>query len=357
MNQPNPSALTLFDLLARRWQARAAVADIRFAADGATTAFATADGAVLIAPPDAEPPDRRIRVSGDLGQTTIRPREAEPTALVTISSLAEGAPPLAVDGARFLVGDGDGRVLGLGADGATEPLLTLGGAVVALDHAAGVTAAADAASLLRAGPDGAERRALPGLRALALAPDGRQLAIADAAQVEILGPRTRRFPLPGATRLVWRGDGAWLAAALGTGGVGLVSPEAPGVVRLAAFPAPVRGLAWSADGLAFVAAGAFRVAAWAADPEPAPDTPLVTGHPGLVLVEAVAAHPTRPLVAAGYANGQVTIAALGGRDELLLRQGGAAVTRIAFSPDGSQLAIGDADGAIAIAGLPARMFK
>ena len=76
-----------------------------------------------------------------------------------------------------------------------------------------------------------------------------------------------------------------------------------------------------------------------------------------VVVEAVAAHPTRPLVAAGFANGQVVIAAIGGRDELLLRQAGAAVTRLAFSPDGNQLAIGDADGALAIASFPSQMFK
>jgi hypothetical protein len=358
MNQPTASTLTLFDLLARRWQASAPVVDIRFAADGAAVAFTTRDGAVLIsAAPDAEPPERRIRVSGDVGQTTIRPRAKDPSPLITVSSLAEGAPPLATAEADFLVGDGDGRVLRLSRDGTTEPALTLGGAVTALDHAAGVTVAADAATLARAGGGGVERRALPGLRALALAPGGRDLAAADAEHLILMGAEERVHALPGADRLVWRADGAWVAAALGTGGAALVAPGAAEPIRLQGFPAPVRDLAWSTEGRAFVAAGAFRVAAWGADPAPAADAPLVTGQPGLVLVEAVAAHPTRPLVAAGYANGQVVIAAVGGRDELMLRQSGAAVTRLAFSPDGQHLAIGDADGAIAIASFPPQMFK
>lgn len=71
----------------------------------------------------------------------------------------------------------------------------------------------------------------------------------------------------------------------------------------------------------------------------------------------MAAHPARGLVAAGLANGQVLIAEIGGRDELLLRQGGEAVTALAFSPDGRHLAIGDAGGTLAIATFPPQLFK
>ena len=370
MNQQNAQALTLFDLLARRWQASAAIADVRFTADGTAAAFATADGSVLIdAAPDPEPPETRIRVTGDLGQITVRPRTRDAAPLVTVSGLADGAPPLAAAGPDFLVGDAEGRVLRLSPDGATTPVLTLPETIVALDHAAGVTAATDAGSLALAGPEGERRWDFPGLRTLALAPDGRRIAAANAAQLVLVDDDVRTVPLFGATRLAWRGDGAWIAAALGAAGLALVDAAEregvregerrgdPGPIRLRDFPAPVRSLGWSAAGGVFVASGAFRIAAWDAGALPATDRPLVTGQSGLVVVEAVAVHPTRALVAAGFANGQVVIAQIGSRDELLLRQTGASVTCLAFSADGRHLAIGDADGSAAVASFPPQMFK
>jgi WD40 repeat protein len=359
MNQPNARTLTLFDLLARRWRAAAPIADLRFNEDGSATAFATADGSVLIAAaPDAEPPESRIRISGDLGQITLRPRTADPAPLVAVSGLADAAAPLAAAEAGFLVGDADGRVLRLAADGSAEPLLGLDSAVVALDHASGVTAAADGATLTLVGPEATRRWPRPGIRTLALAADGHRLAAADATGLVILDAAAEQArPLSGATRLAWRLDGAWLAAALGAEGVALIDPADPEARRLPGFPAAVQSLAWSGPAGALVAGGAFRIAAWDATTLPSTDRALVTGQPGLVVVEAVAAHPTLPLVAAGYANGQVIVARVGSRDELLLRQDGAAVTCLAFSPDGRHLAIGDAAGTAAIASFPPQMFK
>lgn len=362
MTVPNTQTLTLFDLLARQWQGAAPVVHACFTADG-MAAFATEGGAVLIAGPDEESPERRIRVTGDLGQTTIRPRARPASPLIALSGLAEGAPPLVAAGAGFLAGDADGRVLRIGMDGVAEPVLDLGGAVVALDHAGGTTAAADADSLVVSGPGGVRREGYPGFRCLALTADGRRLAGANAAQVVVIDERgDEAVPIRGALRLTWAGDGRWLAAALGSDGLALIdatdldeAEREP--VHLRNFPSPVRSLDWSAPAGAVVAAGAFRVAAWAAGPLPSTEGALVTGQPGLVVVETVAAHPARPLVAAGYANGQVTIAQIGSRDELLLRQGGAAVTCLSFSPDGRHLAIGDAAGTAAVASFPSQMFK
>lgn len=358
MNQPNARTLTLFDLLARRWQATAAVAAACFAAEGAA-AFATADGKVLIAgDPDPEPPEARIRITGDLGQLTIRPRSLDAPPLVAVTGLADRAPPLAVAGDGFLTGDADGRVLRLGVDGTATPVLSLGGAITALDACAGAVAAADPGTLMRRDAAGAtERLPLAGIAALAFAPGGRALAAADAAQLHLLAPGPRAKPLLGAGRLAWSPDGCWLAAALGSEGVALIEAGGAGDGRLSGFPGPVASLGWSAPGGALVVGGAFRIAAWAAAALPETEQALVTGQPGLVLVEAVAPHPVRPLVAAGYANGQVVVARLGARDELLLRPDGAAVTALAWSPDGRNLAIGDAAGGAAIASFPAQMFK
>lgn len=356
MNQPNAQALTLFDLLARSWQVPAPVSAVRFSADGSAVAFATADGAMLVAAaPDAEPPDSRVRISGDLGQMTLRPRTRQPTPLVSLGALADGPVPLATAGDDFLAGTGDGTVLRVVRGGSTEALFRLGSAVQALDHANGVTVAADHDGIRLAGHDHLSTRALAGIRAVALSADGTRVAVAGATDVLLLGGDEMVFPVAGAERLAWRGDGEWLAAALGPAGVALLGADGP--VRLGDFPAPVRDISWSAPAHAFVAGGAFRIAAWDAATLPATDRPLVTGQPGLVVVEAVAAHPTRPLVAAGYANGQVVVARIGGRDELLLRQDGAAVTCLAFSPDGRELAIGDAGGTAAVVGFPSQMFK
>ncbi|MEI9405817.1 hypothetical protein [Mesorhizobium argentiipisi] len=94
MNQQTMQNLTLFDLLARSWRRPSAIADLCFSADGLTVAFTSVDGTVAIAAvADQEPPESRIRVSGDLGQTTIRPREKPPVPLIASAALAMAMPP------------------------------------------------------------------------------------------------------------------------------------------------------------------------------------------------------------------------------------------------------------------------
>ncbi len=123
----------------------------------------------------------------------------------------------------------------------------------------------------------------------------------------------------------------------------------------------MRSLAWSVPANAIVTAGAYRAAAWSMAHPPLEDATvgaLQTGRPGLVVVERVAAHPSRDLIAVGYANGQVGVMRLGQRDELLVRQdGGGAVTALAWSGDGEHLALGTADGLAAVVGFPPHLFK
>lgn len=357
MNQLNVETLTLFDLLARQWQAPGVIAALKFSADGALLAATTEAGTLAIAAlADAEPPESRIRITGDLGQTTIRPRSGAPAPLILVSGLADRAPAIAATAVGFLVGDGSGRVLRIAGDGSSAAMpIALGGPITAIDHApaTGAIAAADASELVVS----TDRRPLPGIVGLAFAADGGRLAAALGDRIVLVDGATRDLPLPATGALRWRGDGACLAAALGTAGLGVATPAGE-TATLGNFPAPVRCIDWSAPAGALVAAGAFRITAWDAASLPGGDLrPLVCGRAGLVLVEAVAAHPQRRLVAAGYVNGQVLIAEIGGRDELMLRQQGAAVTALAFSPDGNHLAIGDADGALAIATFPPQMFK
>ena len=76
----------------------------------------------------------------------------------------------------------------------------------------------------------------------------------------------------------------------------------------------------------------------------------------MVAVVEVAAHPKRRLVAAAYANGQIVLAEPGQRDEMLLRASGATPTALAWSADGSMLAIA-AEDAVSVASFPDALFK
>ncbi|OWK20359.1 hypothetical protein AJ88_31680 [Mesorhizobium amorphae CCBAU 01583] len=119
-------------------------------------------------------------------------------------------------------------------------------------------------------------------------------------------------------------------------------------------------MCWSQPVNALFASGAFRIAGWSMAAPPVggeASGALETGRAGLVLVEAVAAHPEKKLIAAGYADGRITIAQIGARDELLVRPLGSAVTALAWSGDGQHLAVGAVDGTAAIVTFPSQMFK
>ncbi|TIN07322.1 MAG: hypothetical protein E5Y59_17220, partial [Mesorhizobium sp.] len=75
-------------------------------------------------------------MSGDLGQTTIRPREKPPAPLIATAALGDGDVPLASYlSFGFLVGTAAGEAVHLAADGnVMETLVKIDGAVVAVDH-------------------------------------------------------------------------------------------------------------------------------------------------------------------------------------------------------------------------------
>ncbi|MBX3566998.1 MAG: hypothetical protein KF914_03010 [Rhizobiaceae bacterium] len=376
MNRQSMSNLTLFDLLARRWQRPAAVRNVAFANDGAAVAYASDDGVVAVAPTaDGEPPEARIRVSADVARTTIRPRQTPAPPLVVTASLGAGTVPLRAFGASdFLVGSQTGAVIRLHQDGSLgSPLLRLKNAVVAIDHSAprGLTAATDGESVvLRRESDGEALTLAPDgeapVGALAFSPGGDHLALARGGKVEIwaVGDEVMRIDslaCPGpATELRWSRRAPWLACALGEAGFALIDFAAGRTDTITGFPMPVRSIAWSGGIDAVAASGAFRIAAWSVDLSgqgSRPRTALETGRAGLVPVDAVAAHPSTNLVAASYANGQVVIAQLGRRDALSVKTVGGPVAALAWSSDGRHLALGTEDGEAAIASFPPQMFK
>lgn len=372
MNQQSMRNLTLFDLLARNWQCQALVAGLRFSGDGLAVAFACTDGTVSVtAAEDREPPEARIRVSGDLGQTTIRPREKPHAPLSVTAAFGDNAVPLATQPrSGFLVGSAGGEVLPVSGGGEVgEPLFETGGPIVALDRAtiAGVIAAGgEHGVVLWRGASDMRRIGLEKpLSALALSPDGRRLALGFSDSLSVRPAQgsgaSREIPLPArALSIQWSQDGGLLACGLENGNLALVAATDGNCSILPGFPAPVRGVAWSAPAKALFASGAFRIAGWSAAALPLDGKTggaLETGHADLVPIEAVAAHPAKPLVAAGSANGRIVVAKAGSREELVVRPLGGAVTALAWSGDGRHLAIGCADGTAAVATFPDQLFK
>jgi len=374
MNQQITRSLSLFDLLARRWELSAEVKSIRFATDGSSAAFSCDDGTVAIArTEDREPPEDRIRVSADLGQSTIRPRSGPPEPLVISESFGPKAPPLAAIGAGdFLVGAADGLSLVSVANGTRSAGVVLDGAVAELDHApaSGLIAASSGSEVVIVDGNNVSVR-LPFesgrvAKTLAFSPDGRRLAVIADRRLEIWNvggemSEAVAFDLPeGAGDAAWNGDGTWLALPLAAGGFMIVDVEGKRIGAVGDFPAGTRSVAWSSPANALAVSGAYRIAAWSMERPPLEDPrhgALVTGRAGLVVVETIAAHPRRPLVAAGYADGKIVIAEIGARDELLVRPSGGAITAFAWSPDGRHLAVADADGKASLVTFPNQLFK
>jgi hypothetical protein len=375
METMEASEATLFDLLGRRWSLGGAVERVAFDAADRTVAFGLADGRIALAPfEDKESPLRRYRIAGDNGRASISPRR-HPVPPVTQIAIGEGDLRLAAFGPEGFIAVGrSGQLTRLSGHGVATPMEGS-----SLGHAPILAPALRGGVLVAAGNrleahDDAGSRTLPRLpaplTALALSRDGHWLASGDDAGLTIQAygedaATSDRCPeLAGARHLAWSPDGRWLAASLSAGGIGLLRVDhgrAGRVARLPNYPAPVRCLAWDAQSQLLATSGAFRIVVWSVgqseDPLDRPES-LPTGQGGLVTVEAVAMHPKRALVAAGFANGALVVAQIGTRDELIVRlPAPGAIRDLCWSRDGQHLAFGTENGEAAIATLPPALFK
>ena len=371
-NLPNP---TLFGLLARNWRLPSAITGLCFNGDGTILAFTCLDGTIALARiADNEPPESRLRVSIDVGQATIHPRKDKPAPLITAAISTHGAAAFASYlESDFLSGPAEGDVIRLTHDGEiAETVIKTAHPVVSVDHCrrTGITAAVDGnyVYLKRLDADVFKRETVASsrLEVVSLSKDGNWVAVAATDRISIwrledTATAPREILLPSVpVSIQWSDDNGWLACGLQSGGLCLIDLAGDRSSIVTDFPGSVRTTGWSASADALVASGAFRIAAWSmASPPLDGDTAgaLITGRPGFVVVETVAAHPKNDLVAAGYANGQIVVSRIGAPDQLLVRPSGASVTTLIWSADGKHLAVGDADGNAAIVTFPAQLFK
>lgn len=380
MSTTEAQASPLFTLLARQWQLEAEVQACAFARDGASLAYALADGTLaLVSMEDPEAAGVRWRMSIEDGRSTISPR-ARPVAAP--ARVPVGEPPLrlaAFGPSGFLVGASSGRVVQIGADGSTRVMVEHDSAGVdalasLCEGAAGARAGwvAASGSVTRYDPEGGTARAMARYegtaRVVAPAPDGTRVALGFDARLALIDlPLTDPHSAAGepfetalgpVEALAWSPDGRLLAAGLLDGGVALIDPATRRVLRLPDYPAPVRTLDWSADSRWLVTSGAFRTIVWAVEGSHDRPKTLETGRSGLVAVEAARLHPHLPLVAAGYENGMIVVMAVGQRDELVIRDPAPGGLRdLSWSGDGEHLAFHAAQGWAGVIDLPAHMFK
>lgn len=360
----------LFDLLARSWQLEAGVSGFAFDAAGKLAGFALENGRLALMPvEDPESAISRMRVEADSGRATIRPRERPVAQPVLTAELANGAPMLAISGKIGLIVAGhDGRLHRVTPRGQVTAMADKLGPIFAIASDAGgnVAIARDGRVDLHEEEGMARQIGLltPGpAQALAFARHDKTLA-AMLDDTLLIGHPSQGYeshPLGGKGPLAFSADGAWIAGSNGADGLWMLRRADGSIRRIGNFRAPPASIAFSKAADAIFASGAFRAAGWSLSEPPCGDGQagaLKTGRSGFVLVDRLAVHPTRDLIAVGTADGAVSIARAGHADEMPLRQAdGSPVTALAWSADGLHLAIGTAAGAAALVTLPPQLFK
>ncbi|WP_300056187.1 WD40 repeat domain-containing protein [uncultured Roseobacter sp.] len=375
MGDQNASGLTLFDLLARAWTLQDAVVQVVFNHDDTAVLFRMASGAVALAGlKDDESPKIRTRMELETGRTTIRPRENPVAPVISPKvTLDEQFPVTRFGGQGFAGVDTQGALLQITAGGQvirkekpgdmpitsicsspTGHLLSIARGTKLTVHTVPDMAVyaerdVDQSVTCQSMPRDETKLAAWGKNTLSLI-DLKDTS--DTCRIHCEGP---------VTDIVWNDASAHLACASSDMSFHIVDLASQHVQRVEGYPAPVRTVAFSEKGAALLTSGAYRLVGWSSADLPHDDLPgtaLSTGKPGLVVIDAIAAHPKLDLVAAGYANGLTAISRVGTPEEMMLHQeANTSISALGWSKTGEHLAIGFASGKAAIATFPAQLFK
>lgn len=376
MVENSSSGMSLFDLLARSWTLDDAIVQAAFNHDDTGAVFRLASGKLALASTkDAESPKIRTRMELETGRTTIRPRENPVAPLKT--------PELTVRKDLPLVRFGPQGFAAIDENGALQHI-TAGGQVVPKESdfdqpvtSLCSTRKGDRIAIAQQG----EVTVIPvddwtapvkfhldhEVTCQSFSQDGKTLAAWGASKLSLIAvgdpdAPPRSIDCEGeVTEMSWQKSGAHLACACADDSLCIVDVEAGKSQRVEGFPSPVQNAAFSEHGNALVASGAFRLVGWDAKDLPQndePGTPLTTGKPGFVVLNVIAAHPERNIVATGYASGLVTLASVGAPQDMMLHQErDTEVSSLCWSKTGEHLAIGFASGAAAMVTFPSQMFK
>jgi WD40 repeat protein len=352
----------LMELLGGHWRFEAPIAAAVWSDDGSVAAFALGDGGVALARAEWEGgPAVRMRATG--GVEVHPPTVPSPPVSRVLAHEGPCRALIAQPGGGFLSSGEDDRIVRIGLDGSID---------------AGTWPGARRIDLLAAGPAGwayaSEREVVvtgtsrhvltfpAEVSTLNFDPTGHRLAVAYQDGASICpddGAPARRLSYRGLPlALAWSLDGTWLALGLAAGGVRAWRSDDSAEVIPGGHSGEARSVGFSGDGHLLAASGAPRVLYWQLDPRKLAK-PGECGLPSSrAPVTAVAWHPARPLIAAGYASGAILLCHPGAEDVLFIRgAGGGEALWLAWSPDGSRLAFATEAGEAGLVLLPEGLFR
>lgn len=264
------------------------------------------------------------------------------------------------DGKRLVTGGDDGRIKTVAPSGAVDTLIEqrkwIDHLVASAVSGVIVAAAGKEAIVLREGKE-AHRFGYPSsIGGLALDAKGRRLAASH------YGGATLRYALMAddkGVELKWAGshlavtlspDATYLITAMQENTLhGWRLPEKTDL-RMEGYPAKTRSFSWDRRGRWLATSGANAAIVWPFVGKLGPQgkAPLQPGERE-ALVTAVAFHPSDEVLAIGYADGAALLVRFADQSGLELDEPGeGAVTALAWSADGTRIAIGDETGRGAI---------
>lgn len=318
----------------------ATVTGMAFLNDG-ILALACGDGAIWLVPPEGPPIVAHAHENG--------------AAALTLAA--------DVDGTSVLTGGDDGRLVQTSADGATRVLVEMAGRqidVIAVSRVAGVRAVAfgkDVRLIDRAGAVIGETADHPStVTGLAFNSKGKRLAASHYGGVTLwwigsFGQSSKRLSWRGShIGVSWSPDGSTVMTAMQEAtlhGWRLTDGQH---MQMNGYATKVRSMDWLAKPMTLATAGGDCVTGWKFSGGGPMGKPAIEIGRGIGrLVTAVAAHPNRPLVAAGFDDGGVAVCEFFGERVVRLRPGdGGRISTLAWSRDGMRLAAGTEVGAIAL---------
>lgn len=274
------------------------------------------------------------------------------------SELHDGLLATAYDAAkgRLITGGEDGKVLAVGAGGASEQLAEIGRkwvTSVAAGPQGAVAFASGRNAYVRFADGKVKELAHPrSVEGVAFSPKGMRIGAARYNGATLHFPAAEGKPV----ELEWAGahtgitfspDGNFVVTTMQENALHGWKLADSKHMRMTGYPAKVKSLSWSAKGKWLASSGAPAAIVWPFSGKDGPmgKAPLELGTRGNSMVTCVACHPSQEIVAVGYDDGMILAVRFGDAKEVVLRRAGkGAVTAMSWDREERRIAFGSAAG-------------